>query len=140
MRLQRNTLITPRHLLASIPPPVTPARNSRKHPRVPQHLEAPAVADNVSIPPAPSDSAADLLPDRLVWPGRTHNCGELRGPDVGQQVSLCGWIDRNRDLGGVQFIDLRDHTGIMQVGSPVYVAMHVAMHVAIQAHCIEGAK
>ena len=46
---------------------------------------------------------------------RTHNCGELRKGNVGQQPRLAGWIDTIRDHGGVVFIDLRDHYGITQV-------------------------
>lgn len=46
---------------------------------------------------------------------RSHTCGELRLDHVGQEVTLCGWVDRNRDLGGVQFIDLRDRYGKTQV-------------------------
>ncbi|MDR2732960.1 MAG: aspartate--tRNA ligase, partial [Fibromonadaceae bacterium] len=46
---------------------------------------------------------------------RTHNCGELRKGDVGKKVTLCGWVDRRRDLGGVIFVDLRDKYGKTQV-------------------------
>ncbi|MCK9183453.1 MAG: aspartate--tRNA ligase [Fibrobacteraceae bacterium] len=46
---------------------------------------------------------------------RTHNCGELRKQDVGKIVSLAGWVDRRRDLGGVIFVDLRDKYGKTQV-------------------------
>ena len=46
---------------------------------------------------------------------RTHNCGELRKEDVGKEVKLSGWIQKNRNLGAMQFIDLRDEFGITQV-------------------------
>lgn len=45
---------------------------------------------------------------------KTHNCGTLTKADVGQIVTLNGWVQRRRDLGGVLFIDLRDRTGIVQ--------------------------
>lgn len=48
---------------------------------------------------------------------KTHTCGELRVADVGQEVSLAGWVDRIRDLGGVRFIDLRDRFGVVQIVS-----------------------
>jgi len=46
---------------------------------------------------------------------RTHTCGALRAADVGQETTLCGWVQNYRDHGGIIFIDLRDREGKTQV-------------------------
>ncbi|HEM7579064.1 TPA: aspartate--tRNA ligase [Serratia marcescens] len=46
---------------------------------------------------------------------RTEYCGQLNLSLVGQEVTLCGWVNRRRDLGGLIFIDMRDREGIVQV-------------------------
>ncbi|GGN65757.1 aspartate--tRNA ligase [Streptomyces albiflavescens] len=58
---------------------------------------------------------------------RSHTCGELRASDVESDVRLSGWLHNRRDLGGILFIDLRDHYGITQLvarpGTPAYEAL-----------------
>jgi aspartyl-tRNA synthetase len=46
---------------------------------------------------------------------RTHYCGQVTAADLDQTVTLCGWVHRRRDHGGVIFIDLRDREGLVQV-------------------------
>jgi len=53
--------------------------------------------------------------DNLQNFARSNYCGDLRLSDAGKTVSLCGWVQRQRDLGGLIFVDLRDRTGLVQL-------------------------
>lgn len=53
--------------------------------------------------------------DTMFGLKRTDYCGELRSSDEGREVVVCGWVQRQRDLGQLIFIDLRDRTGIVQL-------------------------
>ena len=65
---------------------------------------------------------------------RTHDCNSLRKSDIGQQVTLAGWVNVTRDHGGVIFIDLRDREGLTQV---VFRPEENA-ELAKQAHALRG--
>jgi aspartyl-tRNA synthetase len=72
-------------------------------------------------------------------PYRTHTCNDLRASHAGQSVRLAGWIHNKRDLGGVLFIDLRDHYGITQIVVPPTAPFqdtlsHLPKETVISAH------
>src|SRR5262245_28768613 len=64
---------------------------------------------------------------RIMHRYRTHTCGALRESDIGQTVRVAGWCHRIRHHGGMRFIDLRDHYGLVQcVADPDSPAFKVA--------------
>ncbi|GFP99420.1 aspartate--tRNA(ASP/ASN) ligase [Phtheirospermum japonicum] len=70
---------------------------------------------SVPTPKQPLTSTADAKSNALNWVSRTAFCGELSEQDVGKRVRLCGWVALHRVHGGLTFLSLRDHTGIVQV-------------------------
>lgn len=55
------------------------------------------------------------IDDSLLWVSRSGLCGDLGQDDVGKRVCLCGWVALHRIHGGLSFLNLRDHSGIVQV-------------------------
>ncbi len=53
--------------------------------------------------------------DNLQHFRRTDYCGTFTAANVGQEISVCGWVQRQRDLGSLIFVDLRDRTGLLQL-------------------------
>ena len=72
-------------------------------------------ATRVSAAGAAAEDAPPTLSGDMTWPQRDCECGTLRDADVGRRVTLCGWVDKQRNMGAVVFADVRDHTGIVQV-------------------------
>ncbi|KAF5444269.1 hypothetical protein F2P56_036757 [Juglans regia] len=61
------------------------------------------------------NSSSSLLENSLEWVSRTGFCGCLSAADLGKRVRLCGWVALHRVHGGLTFLNLRDHTGTVQI-------------------------
>ncbi|KGN52733.1 aspartate--tRNA ligase, chloroplastic/mitochondrial [Cucumis sativus] len=109
------------------PPQFLPIRHHISHLRFPQSISTthrPVSSFSTSATPSPSSATEILVPtsnphspfkDSLQWINRTALCGELSVDDVGKRVRLCGWVALHRVHGGLTFLNLRDHSGIVQV-------------------------
>ena len=82
-----------------------------------------------------------------MWPERTVGCGGVgraeaeagaAGAEVGERVSLCGWVNSARNLGGLVFFDLRDASGVVQVASDpqAFPAAHAAAERVRAEYCL----
>ena len=58
---------------------------------------------------------------------KTHHCGKLNESHVGQEVTLCGWVNKYRNLGGLHFIDLRDRKGLIQLSFDEFPGDHALL-------------
>ena len=65
---------------------------------------------------------------------RTHTCGELKKSDVSKNVTLCGWVMRRRDHGGLVFVDLRDRYGLTQIIVQPEKAEHIKPEYVIRVN------
>ncbi len=55
------------------------------------------------------------MPESMLGLKRSHRCTELGTADIGQKVTVMGWVQKNRNKGGIIFVDLRDRSGILQI-------------------------
>jgi len=78
-------------------------------------VAAEAGGDEPSSSSSSSSSSNKHVSSLLSWPTRTTLCGSLNISSVGEKVSLCGWVDKQRDMGGICFADVRDHSGLVQI-------------------------
>ncbi|KAL9415375.1 hypothetical protein AB3S75_043629 [Citrus x aurantiifolia] len=78
-------------------------------------VSASAETANAAVTTPSSNPPLPPLKESLNWVSRTRLCGELTPDDVGKRVTLCGWVALHRVHGGLTFLNLRDHTGIVQV-------------------------
>jgi hypothetical protein len=70
--------------------------------------------------------SAGIVSDVLEFTRRSHLCGTLGEEQVGESVCICGWVASQRSHGAVAFVNLRDHTGIVQVmGILVFFPLHI---------------
>ncbi|KMZ56718.1 Aspartate--tRNA ligase [Zostera marina] len=74
-------------------------------------------SSSISTEETPASAIKPLVPSnmKLDWVKRTDLCGELGGDDIGKRVRLCGWVALHRIHGGLTFLNLRDHSGIVQI-------------------------
>lgn len=77
-------------------------------------IQAPTCSASETVASS-SSPRVDLKECCLEWVSRNAFCGELCLNDVGKRVLLCGWVALHRVHGGLTFLNLRDHTGIVQV-------------------------
>jgi aspartyl-tRNA synthetase len=99
-------------------PVASPARATLTRPRAAFAVRARPASRGlarVSAGDAAAEEAPPALSGDMTWPQRDCECGTLRDADVGRRVTLCGWVDKQRNMGAVVFADVRDHTGIVQV-------------------------
>ncbi|XP_028063025.1 aspartate--tRNA ligase, chloroplastic/mitochondrial-like isoform X1 [Camellia sinensis] len=89
----------------------------RKYPSRTTHSVSASATPSTSSETLISNPKQPAIPfkDSLEWVSRTGFCGELSENDVGKRVRLCGWVALHRIHGGLTFLNLRDHTGIVQV-------------------------
>ena len=122
LRATRGLLSQPMCILGPAARQQQHSRRGRLH----RAAATPATAAPAGVAPPPdlaagqaaADAAlrASLMDAQMSWPSRSHSCGLLREGEAGVPVTVCGWVDRNRDMGGLVFLDVRDHTSLLQEG------------------------
>jgi hypothetical protein len=73
------------------------------------------VVSSVQDATVTKSAGLNLANEALEFTKRSHECGKLTEKDVGTRVRVCGWVASQRSHGAIAFVNLRDHTGIVQV-------------------------
>ncbi|CAK0735244.1 hypothetical protein CVIRNUC_000549 [Coccomyxa viridis] len=81
------------------------------------HKAACTASTGLTDPVSLSHAASTESLPPMSWEGRDRSCGTLSEQDIGKSFALCGWVHRQRNLGGLCFVDLRDASGIVQIVS-----------------------
>ena len=62
-----------------------------------------------------TEQEENIMAESMKGLKRTHRCGELSAANVGENVTVMGWVQKQRNKGGIIFVDMRDRAGILQV-------------------------
>ena len=104
-----------RRVCAAAPRPSLPGSGTAAGRMFTHHRGAATAAAAAGRTAEADTTVADVVEPELTWPSRSDGCGAVAAGDAGRAVTVCGWVDRCRNLGGIIFLDVRDHTGVVQV-------------------------
>ncbi len=96
-------------------------QQSFRTPRASQPSRTDPNRSRTSCSAASADSQRSSQPHQAPqWPSRDALCGQQSLDQEGRRIALCGWVHRARNMGGIVFADLRDHSGILQASPQLF--------------------